>query len=277
MLNHNVVLCIAGKNDIAVRALKFALAAYHKVAILACPNPEDNGQDGWQPSFRKLASKLGVPIVEIKDIEGISNLVFVSLEYSRIVKVKKFLSHRLFNIHFSLLPAYRGAYTSIWPILNGEKFTGVTLHKIDDGIDTGEIVSQRKIEIKPYMTSRDLYFTYMAVGFEIFQDYLDILIKDPNPESTPQPIEGASFYSRESIDFSDLEITFNGTADQIVRKLRALSFPEYQLPKYKGRDVLGWHIQLERSTMKPGTIVESSENRTVVTTRDYNLCLLTER
>ena len=58
-----------------------------------------------------------------------------------IIKTKNFKSNKLFNLHFSLLPSYKGMHTSAFPILNGEKYSGVTIHKIDNGIDTGDIIA----------------------------------------------------------------------------------------------------------------------------------------
>ena len=57
---------------------------------------------------------------------------------------KNFLNARLYNIHFSYLPAYKGMFTSALPIKNGEVDSGVTLHKIESGIDTGDIIDQIK-------------------------------------------------------------------------------------------------------------------------------------
>ncbi|PJF32865.1 MAG: hypothetical protein CUN57_03670, partial [Phototrophicales bacterium] len=106
-----------------------------------------------------------------------NDLILFSLEYSRLIDVSMFRDRRLFNIHFSLLPAYRGAYTSIWPILNGEEFSGVTLHEIDHGIDTGRIIYQRRFPIPSTFSARDLYFKYMAAGTELFRDHAIDIIK----------------------------------------------------------------------------------------------------
>ena len=64
-----------------------------------------------------------------------------------ILNIDKFFSKELFNFHFSLLPKYRGCHTNFFQIYNGEKISGVTLHKIDNGIDTGPIIDQLKFSI----------------------------------------------------------------------------------------------------------------------------------
>lgn len=139
-------ICIAGKNNIAVEITKY-LKKKDDIEILAIPNSADNGIDGWQKSFYKFCLENSIPIISLEEAHKIENLIFLSLEFDKIVKPYEFLSDKLFNIHFSLLPKYKGMYTSALPILNNEKETGVTLHKIDTGIDTGEIIAQRKIKM----------------------------------------------------------------------------------------------------------------------------------
>ncbi|EAK1781968.1 hypothetical protein CVR99_08615, partial [Campylobacter upsaliensis] len=140
-------VCIAGKNDIAVNALEFLLTFYEPKDLIVVPNQNDEGKDTWQRSLKKVAQKYGVKIVSLEECYSVKDLLFISLEFDLIIKPEKFVSKRLFNIHFSNLPKYKGVYTSIMPILYGENEAGVTLHYIDDGIDTGDIISQRLFKI----------------------------------------------------------------------------------------------------------------------------------
>src|SRR5690606_13123102 len=101
------------------------------------------------------------------DLYNIENLLFLSLEYDRIIRPEIFKSSKLYNLHFSLLPAYKGVFTSILPILNGERQTGVTLHKIDNGIDTGDIIFQKNIDITEDINSLQLYKRYSDIGYKL--------------------------------------------------------------------------------------------------------------
>ena len=94
------------------------------------------------------------------------DLLFMSVEYDRIIKPALFASSRLYNVHFSLLPKYRGCNTAVWPILNGEAEHGVTLHEIDAGIDSGPIVAQRSFPIDG-MTSRQSYGCCLDLGAKL--------------------------------------------------------------------------------------------------------------
>ena len=97
----------------------------------------------------------------------IKNLIFISIEYETLIDPKKFESKELFNFHFSLLPKYRGCHTNFFQIFNGEKFSGVTLHKIDNGIDTGAIVDQLKFNIylntNAFNNYNNLLFYYCCI------------------------------------------------------------------------------------------------------------------
>ena len=126
-----MVICIAGKNSIATSALLHSIELFGGEKIVACPNPSDDGVSRWQPSLRRYAQEFGIKIVSLEELYEIKDLVFLSLEYEKLIRPEKFISTQLFNIHFSNLPSYRGMFTSAWPILNGERQSGVTLHKID--------------------------------------------------------------------------------------------------------------------------------------------------
>ena len=139
-------LCIAGKNRIAVECLRYVVEHYGARAdIYAICNSGDNGMDNWQPSLRKYAASLkNVAVINLEEAQDISDVYFFSLEFDRIIKPERFNSKNLFNLHFSLLPKYRGMYTSAHPLLNGETESGCTLHIIDSGIDTGAVVNGRR-------------------------------------------------------------------------------------------------------------------------------------
>ena len=60
----------------------------------------------------------------------------------------KIFNNKIFNCHAGLLPSYRGRSVLNWALINGEKYYGITVHKVDKGIDTGDILIQKKIKIK---------------------------------------------------------------------------------------------------------------------------------
>lgn len=255
------VLALYGKGSIACGALSFAvhtLAARRlDVTVVACPNASDKGYDTWEGSLRRAARLLGVPCVPPDAMEGEPGLLLVSLEYDRLIRVERFRSRRLYNIHFSALPKYRGVFTSIWPIMNDEQCSGVTLHEIDAGIDTGPIVAQRQFAIPPDCTARRLYDLYLDEGLRLFKACFGALL-DGVPEATPQDASEASYYSRKSIDLTDRSIDLRRSAEAVSRFARALAFPEYQLPRLGDRAVRGASVLPDVSTEPPGTCVSDT-------------------
>lgn len=272
------IVAIGGKNRIGASGLAYAVhvfaARWPNTRLVAIPGPDDPVVDGWQPSMRQAAMRLEVPIVELTSLYDVPELVLISLEYSKIVPVARFASPRLYNIHFSALPAYRGMFTSILPILHGAEHSGVTLHLMDKGADTGAVIAQRIFQIPSYWTSRQLYEAYLNEGLELFQESLESLVTGI-PAMTPQDESRATYYYRSSLDLSKREIDLVGSADDVNRFVRGLAFPEYQLPTLAGRPVRSCRI-LAATTKKPsGAVLLETPISTSFATGDGGVVELT--
>jgi methionyl-tRNA formyltransferase len=270
------VICIAGKNEIAVSVMLEALKTYGARRICACPNRSDLGGPSWQPSLRRFAQEFGVGIVDLADVEPVEDLVLVSLEFDRIIRTKRFKSKRVYNIHFSLLPAYKGVYTAAWPILNNESQSGVTLHCMDHGIDTGDIIDQRAFPIEPTWTARDLYLECMATGTGLVLQWLPNLV-DGIVAGRTQSAAGSSYYGRSSIDYSKITIDFRATAAQVQRQLRAFHFREFQIPSIDEFPVGRAEILTIRSTLPPGQLVAGQPTTRQYATIDFDVLLHRDR
>ena len=236
-----VTIIVAGKNNIACNVLKYLITkekekntfsfhgkgTYNKTKILALPNENDDGIDNWQYSFKKTALDNDIEIINLKDAYTIENSIFLSCEFDKIIKPNLFATDKLYNIHFSKLPQYKGMYTSCLPILFNEKQTGVTLHKIDKGIDTGDIIDQITFPILSEYVALDLYKKYTEFGFKIFINNINNLISG-NYTCNKQPAENSSYYSLNSVDFNS-KIDYRKTAQQIKNQLHARSFIHYPI------------------------------------------------
>jgi methionyl-tRNA formyltransferase len=230
------VLCIAGKNTIAVEAM-WRLS--RELDVVCLPNPSDLGIDDWQPSLRKAAVKAGVPVITAAAAARAPELCFLSLEYSEIIRPAEFASGALFNVHFSLLPLYRGCNTSVWPILRGEAEHGVTLHAIDAGVDTGAVIDQRAFPVAE-MTAFETYMTCQRLGLELALEWAPRLMRGEY-RAVPQG-EGTTF-PRKALDYRWKEIDLAEPAVQVVRRVRAFTFPPYQWPTLRGREILAASLE----------------------------------
>lgn len=231
-------ICIAGKNKCAVDAVKFLL--YRKLSknkILVLPNHNDNSKDAWQPSLKRFAIKNRVKVTKLESLYSIKRLFFFSLEYDKIINVKKFQSKNLFNLHFSLLPKYRGCHTNFLQIYKGEKFSGVTLHKIDKGIDTGDIIDQIKFKIKINDTAYENYLRLMRFSTILLKKNLFKILSN-NYKPKKQKLINGSYYSKNSINYKKI-INFNVKDFTIKKhnKIRSLIFPAYQFPIVNGKPI----------------------------------------
>jgi methionyl-tRNA formyltransferase len=269
-------ICIAGKNNIAVDICSFLLKEYNKEEICVLINKTDEGKNTFQRSLRLFAEQEDIKIMTLEDLYDINGLIFISLEYDRIIDPDKFNSKKLFNIHFSLLPSYKGVYTSALPILNSENYTGVTLHEIDKGIDTGDIISQRKININRSDSAKDLYLKFIYHGTRLCIDNLESLISGTY-KTEKQKAEKSSYYSRNAINYKNLEINLNTTAYQIERQVKAFSFRNYQIPSIHGWKIVNSNILETKSYLKPGTIIENTKDKIIISSIDYDIELIKDQ
>jgi methionyl-tRNA formyltransferase len=265
-----MLVCIAGKNSGAVDSAEYILRNLGELEICVLPNRDDPGYDTWQPSLRKWARISGVREVQIGDLYALRELVFVSVEYDRIINPDLFSTKSLYNIHYSLLPEYKGAYCSIWPILDGKDYAGLTLHVIDHGIDTGDVIYQSRFVVSNQCTSRELYAIFLRESCEIFKEYIQKLVAGDFSRA-PQVAAGSSFRSRKSIDFGNLKLDLKQTAESIRNQVRAFSFPEYQLAKIHGFQIRQAEVLSSRSLARPGASIREDRDSITIASIDYDL------
>lgn len=271
------VVCVAGKNDIAVNVLEYLISIQEdKFDLVVSCNRNEDGENTWQKSLRFFAKQWGIKEVSLQELYEIPNLVFLSLEYDRIIRPHLFATEQLYNIHFSALPKYKGMYTSALPLLNDETEGGVTFHRIASGIDTGEIIRQKLFEIEESCTSRDLYLKCIQYGTETVIAELENVLRNACV-SIPQPSLHSTYYSKAAIDYANLAIDTNTTAYGIGRQIRAFTFREYQLPKIDGKAVFDYEITTTLSTEKAGTVLEESEQFFKIATIDYDMILYVDQ
>jgi len=231
-------ICIAGKNKCAIDILKYLKSKKkYKRKILALPNKSDTGRDNWQKSFKKYAKSSKIKIVNLNNLYKIKKLFFFSIEYEKIIDPNKFKSKNLFNIHFSLLPKFRGCHTNFYQILKGEKYSGVTLHKINSGIDTGDIVKQLKFKINLNDTAFDNYKKLMKYSVILFKKNINNILSKKY-KLKKQKLKNGSYFSRKSVNYKLIKIiNYIDNSLKTHNKIRSLIFPPFQLPLVNGMKV----------------------------------------
>jgi len=241
-----------------------------------------------QPSpVKSLALRLGLPVLQperARDEEFIAGLsalqpdLIVVVAYGQILPpaILDLPRHGCLNVHPSLLPKYRGAAPIQWAIANGDTKTGVTIMKMDVGLDTGSIVSQRTTSIHAGDTSAVLHDRLAQLGAELLvQTIPDYVAGKIQP--VPQPAAGASYAAK--IKKEDGRIDWNQPAQTIWNRLRAFTpwpgaftflpgQPKPQLLKIWKAEVVersgGAACRAEASERRPGEILSVDKTGMVV-------------
>jgi methionyl-tRNA formyltransferase len=184
--------------------------------------------------LQRVARKNEIPIAFYSDInsseaiyelQGFDCDLFVSMSFNQIMKSQFLQSARLgaINCHAGLLPRYRGRNVLNWAIMNGEKGFGVTVHYVDEGIDTGDIIRQEYVPIPNGVTYGDvLELAHTACPRVLEASLRDIV--DDCIATIPQDSLGAGFYCgrrREGDEWIDWTLP----SDQIFNFIRGIAPP----------------------------------------------------
>ncbi len=174
-----------GTPDFSVGALEALIKAGHEVTAVVTQPDKQKGRDRkvrFSP-VKECALRHGLPVlqpVKIRTPEGVGQLrqyeadIFVVAAFGQILskEILEMPKYGCVNIHASLLPKYRGAAPIQYAILNGEEFTGVTIMQMDEGVDTGDILAQRKVPIEKDETGESLFHKLSAAGAELLMETL---------------------------------------------------------------------------------------------------------
>ncbi len=167
------------------------------------------------------------------------------------------------NIHASLLPKYRGASPINYAILNGEKETGITIMLMDEGLDTGPILLQKKIPIEEEETAITLAEKLSWLGKEAICEAIK-LHREGKLSPTPQPEEGVSYAPL--IKKQDAFFEFSEPAIQIERKVRAFLPWPVAHTKIEGKLLKVYRAKAQdiKESTPPGTVLSISKDGVLV-------------
>lgn len=181
---------------------------------------------------KNIALKYGIDVVCPNSKDELDEVVkklnpdyAVVVAYGIIIKKSTLDSVPLgfYNLHFSLLPLYRGADPVRWAIINGEKETGISVFKIDEGIDTGPVVLQKKVNIGDDERYHELLQKLSLYGVELIYD---AVMKIEKGDLKLFPQTGASSYAPK-ITVHDTYIDFNRDISWVYNRIRAFSVDPY--------------------------------------------------
>jgi methionyl-tRNA formyltransferase len=165
------------------------------------------------------------------------------------------------NLHFSLLPRWRGAAPVQRAIEAGDLLSGVTVFRLDEGMDTGPIYSIKRFALDSDITSDELFDELQMLGVEAVQESLEAILDGQKP--IPQSNEGASRAAK--ITKEECEIDWNSDAQSISRKIRAFTSLPGAWSRFRGEIVKIDSVHETEIELEPGQIKEFSKELLVGT------------
>jgi methionyl-tRNA formyltransferase len=197
-------VAFAGTPDFAATILHTLISSPHQVGlVISQPDPRrGRGRKTTQTPVAELARQNNIPLEQPDRISELSDElsthdVLVVAAYGQILRPDTLdaPTNGAYNVHASLLPKYRGAAPIERAIMNGETETGITIMKMDEGLDTGPVALQRPVNIPPETTAGELADLLANTGAEAMVESLDLL-EDNNLTLVEQDGINATYASK---------------------------------------------------------------------------------
>ncbi len=228
MMNWRVVFM--GSPEFALPTLQALADHYHLVGVVTQPDrPAGRGRALTPPPVKELAQSLGLEVIQprrLKEAEAMEKLhawqpdVIVVAAFGQILRqeVLDLPRYGCINVHASLLPRWRGAAPIQAAILNGDRETGVTIMRMDAGIDTGPILGQMVEEISPDDTALTLSERLARLGAELL---IRVLPEYLRGERRPVAQEESLATYAPMLKKEDGKLDFANPAELLARQVRA--------------------------------------------------------
>jgi len=227
-----IVFC--GTPLFAVPTLKFLVeqSDFEIAAVITQPDrARGRGQEVSFSPVKEAAAEAGIPVHQPEKIRApeaqellqtIAPDAIVIIAYGQIIPARLLPIPRLgwINLHASLLPKYRGAAPINWAIVNGETKTGVTSMRIDAGMDTGEMLLQRELEIGPAETAPELAARMSELGAPVMAETLRGLAADT---IAGRAQDGAKASMAPMLKREDGRVDWRRPAQEIFNRIRGFA------------------------------------------------------
>lgn len=244
------------------------------------------GQKVSPPPVKVFASRRRLPIYQsenIRDVEFLKKLkaldphLLVVVAYGRILRPDILNIPRIYtiNLHPSLLPKYRGPAPINWAIIRGEKETGVTIFRVDEHMDSGDILAQQKVGIEVEDTAVTLADKLAMIGADLLMETLD-LIEGDKAILTPQTEAEATFAPL--LKKEDGHIDWARSSREIHNFVRGMNPWPSAFTHLGGKVLKVWRTRLVtgRARGAPGEVIGIKEDEGILVATGKGQILITE-
>lgn len=256
-------ILVASSSEVGIPILNHLLNNYDVIGVITSPDkPKGRGRELRANNFAMHSNSIGVDTFKPSNNQELNDLLVkkgpdlvVTVAYGRLIKVSELAipKYGWLNIHFSLLPRWRGAAPVQYAIMNGDETTGVTIFKLDEGMDTGPIYSQSSYVMKGDETTQLLLERLTNQALQSLDNALWKISKGEEPCS--QTDSGSSLAPK--ITKQDGKLDWSNDAQKILRVIRAFipwpgAWTEFAGSKIQ---ILSAEVAETSAHLEPGEIV----------------------
>lgn len=257
-----------GTPDFAVAPLEAIIKAGHEVtAVVTQPDKQKGrGKEVQMTPVKVCALSHNIPVlqpVKIKAPEAVSELSRYPADIFVVAAFGQFLSDEILtmprfgciNIHASLLPAYRGAAPIQWAVINGEEKTGVTVMQMAKGMDTGDMLLKKEVDIAWDETGESLHDKLMEAGAELIVEVLPLIERG---ELIPVRQDEALVSYAPKLTKEMGLINFDRDAVSLERLIRGLNSWPSAYTIYRGKTLKIWEAEVitDNQGKAPGEVMK---------------------
>lgn len=259
-----------GTPDFSVGTLEALYEAGHEiVGVVSQPDkPKGRGKNLQPTPVKEAALKLGLPVYQPKRVrepefvqvlKDLNPEVIVVVAFGQLIpkEILELTSYGCINVHASLLPKYRGAAPIQWAVIDGEEESGVTIMRMDEGLDTGDMISKAVVPLDAEETGGSLFDKLSQTGAKLLVETLSSLedgtaVFEKQPEESPTAYAGMIKKSMGNLDFSR-------PAVELERLIRGLNPWPSAYTRLDGKTLKIWKAQVReeekgQETLEPGTV-----------------------
>lgn len=258
----------AGTPEFAVPALQALLQSRHQVAVVYTQpdRPAGRGRKLQASPVKTCALEQGVPVLQPENFKSVADLeqlagwqadLMIVAAYGLLLPPTVLAAPRLgcVNIHASLLPRWRGASPIQQAILAGDSHSGVSLMKMEQGLDSGDLIVSRAIEIDSGWNAGDLHDRLAPLGAELLMENIDD-IEDALSNAQVQDESGVTYAPR--LVKQQAEVDWEKSLTQLLREVRAFNPWPVSYSAIDGQNLRLWRAQASGRDVggEPGVVVD---------------------